>query len=277
MVQAATGTTETNVDPKIKAIFDDTTSTMRFPSVPLVFRALAPYPDYLQMAWQSLKPNVQIVYFEESADELRTFAVQQVAGWGNVPSLSGNTDAVKLAHYTAPKIFLAVAALRSATNGLEPRLMELPQSAKAQIATGLPELRSEPPGAAPPDLENDVTTTLGAAAADALGGLLAAGDSGHQIWNAWKPQIQAANFRQFSRALRHIADDTITALPFRMGIYPHALRHAGMSEQTIDAIRAVLQEQYMSLIAAVGMAAFAATGTLGRETAQQSPFPASVL
>src|SRR5689334_18481013 len=93
---------EAEAEGKIKAIYDDIKDTLRVPTVSPVFRVLATEPDYLQLAWSALKPNVQTAFFEARADDLRRMAVDAASAWGGPPAAGdapGAADAIRVFHY----------------------------------------------------------------------------------------------------------------------------------------------------------------------------------
>jgi hypothetical protein len=58
---------EQDATGKLKTMYDEMKMSLRVPSVPRIFRLLAAeYPDYLQVAWVSLKPNVRTVFFRRT-------------------------------------------------------------------------------------------------------------------------------------------------------------------------------------------------------------------
>lgn len=280
---------EADAEGKVKKIYDDIKITFRVPIVNLVFRVLATHPDYLELAWRALKPNVQTVYFETRADELRARAVEDVASLAS-PSQSATIpeDArpvLQVFHYVNPKLVLAVAALRSATHGLQPKLMELPPDAKRQLATGvpngLPEITMVDPEEAGDELRsvfNDIRSTLGLSVINSDYRALARWPEYlTAAWHAWKPQVGSPGYRELERELRRMADNTVTALPFRMDLHPHTLRHAGLSESEIDAVQSSLRTFSGLLPGLVAAISFFEVGAEGKETALRSPFPARPL
>src|SRR5947208_7304668 len=117
MVQTVAEVPESQAEGKIKSAYDDIKNTLRLPRVPHVFRALATQPDYFALAWSALKPNAQTVYFERRSDALRSLAVDLSGTLGDAPAVTeGALPGLQVQHYAAPKVLLAIAALRSATN-----------------------------------------------------------------------------------------------------------------------------------------------------------------
>jgi Halocarboxylic acid dehydrogenase DehI len=288
MVVAREEVSENEAEGKIKQVFEDIKATLRAPTVDLVFRVLATQPDYLQVAWTALKPNAQTVYFEERSNDIRAAAVHGAAGLGKTVTSPGFTQAagvVRLFHYVDPKLLLAVSALRAATNGSRPRTMELSRDEKRQIAPGLPQ---DAPTATVVDgaeldvrarrlLEDIKTTMRMPAVGDDFRALAQWPDFMEGVWGALRPLVLMPEYRQVQRRLRSVTEEAILGLPYRMDLAPHALRHSGLSEFQIDAVRRLLDQFYKALLATVPAIAYVAIGTEGRHAAMNSPFPPEVL
>lgn len=287
MAQAVAEVPEAGADAKIKGIYDDIKQTFRVPIVNLVFRVLATHPDYLQIAWRNLKPNAQTLYFEERADELRALAASVAAGFGQAPSPAPRDEVapvLRVFHYVNPKLLLAVGALRSATYGLQPKLMELPSDAKRQFSSGIPEGLTEINMVDPdtPDehlaaIFADIKSTLGLSLINSDYRALACWpDYLDSAWAALKPIVARPEYRQLQRDLRARTEEAVAAFPFRMDLYPHALRHSGLSEADIDAVQSTLDRFYRLLPGLVANIAFLTIGVDGNAGAARSPFPVSV-
>jgi hypothetical protein len=284
MVAATMEVPEAEAEGKIKDAYADIKATFRVPIVPALFRSLAVYPDYLLMAWRVLKPNAQTVFFESAADRLRRTAVEAVgqtrAGSAS-PVDADLRGATRVLHYATPKHFLAAAALRAASTGQQPKLTELPRDEKRQISPGIPEgvsLTPPPPeevdARAASSLE-DLAQTLGLARTVSDLKVLARWPAAlAEQGQTWKSVANGPEYRRVLRDVRRVADEAITALPFRMDVYPHALRHAGLSERDIDEIRGLLTAYCQELPALVVGIASVSVGIEGRDRAMESPFPA---
>lgn len=105
------------VSERIKKIYQDVQDTLRVPVVNLIFRSLANYPDYLERAWQRLRPVLRTQAFERAADRLRAEAllepVPDTAGvrWeatGELDRIRAFNDTI---HYVLPKLLLIATAL----------------------------------------------------------------------------------------------------------------------------------------------------------------------
>ena len=102
---------------RIEAIYEEIQETLRVPIVNLIFRSLANYPDYLEGAWQRLRPALGTRSFERAADRLRAEAllepVPDASGvrWeetGEIDRIRAFNDTI---HYVLPKLLLIATAL----------------------------------------------------------------------------------------------------------------------------------------------------------------------
>jgi len=287
MVQEAQEVSEAEAQGNIKDTYEDIKATLRVPYVGSVFRALAVYPDYLLMGWRALKPNAQTLFFERFADDIRARAAEAVSTWESTlwPPREGETKRIiRVLHYAVPKQFLATEALRSATNGQQPMLAQLPPAEKRQIAPGIPQDAEELDLPDPYLLDDraqpvldDMVRTLGLPFADGDYRILAQWpDYLLSAWQVWRPNLESSPYRLLERDLRRLAGEALSTLPFRMEIYPHALRHAGLSEQQLDGVRATLDSFSRALPGLVAHSAFLRIAADGKESARKSPFPPSV-
>ncbi|MBV9281534.1 MAG: hypothetical protein JOZ41_15755 [Chloroflexi bacterium] len=284
MVAATAEVPEAEAEGKIKDVYADIKATLRVPIVPALFRSLAVYPDYLLMAWRVLKPNAQTVFFESAADRVRRTAVEavgQARSGSAAPADDGLRGATRALHYAAPKHFLAATALRAASTGQQPKLTELPQDEKRQISPGIPEgvsLTLPPPAevdAQAAAVLAELAQTLGLERTVSDVAVMAPWPAAlAEQWQTWKSVASGPEYRRVLVAVRRVADEAISALPFRMDVYPHALRHAGLSERDIDEIRGLLTVYCRELPALVVGIASMSVGIEGRDRAMESPFPA---
>lgn len=238
---------ESQAEGKIKATYDDVKETLRLPYVPDLFRSLAVHPNYLQLAWTALKPNAQTIFFERQSDRLRRTAADLTTRFPR-PQFEDQTLApsLKTLWYAAPKEALAAAALRSATGGQQPRLRALGAEDKRRIAPGVPEGAALPARTTNP--ADEQTQALLTEMAQASGGGLqpeyavlgSAPTSAAIAWRALKALAQDVEYRRIQRVISAAVEDAITALPFRMDISTHVLRHGGLTEHEIDAVRDLL-------------------------------------
>lgn len=285
MAQALAEVPEAQAEGKIKSIYDDVKATLRVPFVPSVTRSLAVYPDYLIPAWTVLKPNAQIQFFEQQSDRIRRLAVSEATGLGRPPAPPGDESVatVRTLNYALPRIFLATAALRSATNGEQPRMQTLSLDQKRQMKPGVPAGASV--GATWDEATEERLQTTVQDIIESHGlvqltpefrSLGAQPEYLEMAWAAFKPGIAESQYRRTQWALRQAAEEAVTSFPFRMDINPHALRHAGLSESDLDGVRQILAQFYGQTLAETATVAFLAAGALGANAAE-NPFPAAVL
>ena len=279
---------EAQAEGAVKSIYEDIRRIFRVPLVHPVFRSLATQPDFLQIAWVALKPNLQTVYFERCADALRTLAVEATGALGQGPR-PDNADDVRptlhVLHYANPKVLLAVSALRSAANGEVPRLTELSGDDKRQIATGVPDgavpietIESEAADAQIGAIFDDIQATSDPPVVNMVYRALARWPAYLETsWESIKPMIERQEYRAAQRQLRRQADEAVMALPFRMDISSHVMRHAGLSEQQIDDVRDILNRYYGLLPALTVHVSALVTGVDTAEDAKRSPFPARLM
>jgi hypothetical protein len=273
---------EENAAPSVKRVYDDIKAAFRVPLVNLVFRDLARHPDFLQLAWRQLHPNVQTVYFERQADLLRARAVEVASGLGTAPPLEDEeaSTTLQVFHYVNPKILLAVAALRSAVGGQYPKLEELPAAEKRKVPggvpTGAPEIMMvdasvEGPSSA---LLSEIRAATGVPLVNSDYRALARWpDYLTEAWRCLRAARAEESFVRREREIRLMAERAILILPFRMDVSAHTMRLCGLDEQSIDEVRSILNLYYRALPGLIVSIAFLSIGALGAERARQSPFP----
>jgi hypothetical protein len=273
---------EAEATGKVKATYDDIRDSLRTPNVSLLFRVLAGYPDFLEVAWQQLKPNVITVYFETRADEIRSRAVEGTARLGAPPRPDPPAAAVlRVYHYVYPKLLLAACAMRCSLTGQYPLLLCLPSSQKRQIRTGVPadspQIEEVEPAAAGERVAgvfSDIQATL---SSEFVGGGFSAlaqwPDYLGWAWQSLKPVIASPEYESLRSELRRTAEAALAALPFRIDLSPHVLRLAGLNDSDLDGVRRVLDRFYAYSPGQVANVAFLSIGADGQYGASRSPFP----
>jgi Halocarboxylic acid dehydrogenase DehI len=278
---------EGQAEGKIKSIYDNIKVTLRVPMVNLVFRSLAfSFPEYLEIAWQQLQPNVATSFFEARADDLRQTAVTAMASLETSPKLNGAADAervLRIFHYVNPKLLLAVGALRAAINGQQPKLQELQRDEKRQIATGIPpnagsvtmiDLGQADERIADIFADIQANQHLSLVSSD-FRALACWPDYFESAWGALKLVGQRPEYRRALHDLRRRTEVAVCAFPFRIELNTHTLRNSGLSESDLDGVRAVLNQYFTLLPGLVVNLAFLMVGAVGPEEAIKSPFPAA--
>jgi hypothetical protein len=228
---------------KVKAVYEDIQATFGSQSVGPVFRRLGTIPWFLQLTWRHLKPNATIVYFEASAVGLTRSSIDAArAGISKAAARSVDESVEKVILASADlssRWLLSLAAIRGGFGGQLPKMNLIPADAKRPI---------DPPS---------TKLSIGSTDTSSLFGPLR-----ELGWNdvetpEMTPVVQALNDpsqwpeassmpASFERIgeLQQQAMLSAEALPFRMEMSPSACRQAGLSEDEIEAVRGILDEEW---------------------------------
>jgi hypothetical protein len=272
---------ESQAQGKTKAIYEDIKSVLRAPVVSLFWRSLAVHADFLEVAWTAFKPNAQTAFFERRADELRVFAVESTSSWTSIARPpDAILPAIQVFQYLNPKVLLAVATLRSASTGLQPRLIALTRDEKRQVVPGVPAAAPQlnlPETFADDTVSPDVMSVLGirelGCTPTEVRMLASEPEWFSQEWPALQSLLQSPRFALLAARLRGMADEVVGALPYRIDLGPHVLRHSGLSEADIDAVQDTLSDWYRAAPLLLTLTACLARSGMGAAEAAQSPFP----
>ena len=125
--------TEDRATGKVAAIYEDMRQVLRSTQVNLIYRTLAVHEQYFSAAWDALRPNASIAYFERCADNLRMRMAPPMPP--DVPDVGeeledncglfrpediGAVDGVLDIYNDAnPKNLILAAALKGALNGMK--------------------------------------------------------------------------------------------------------------------------------------------------------------
>jgi hypothetical protein len=108
---------------RIRPIYEDIQQVLRVPFVNFIFRTLANYPDYLESAWQDLRPSLRSRAFEQAADEIRVEGLldrvpnaSEVA-WEGLADLEQIRPFNDTIHYVLPKLLLIATAWHEGLRG----------------------------------------------------------------------------------------------------------------------------------------------------------------
>ncbi len=117
---------------RIAAIYEDIRQVLRSTQVNLIYRTLAVHEDYFCAAWDALRPNASIVYFERCADNLRMRMTPPMPP--DVPDLGEELEdefdyspqdlavidgVLDIYNDANPKNLILAAALKGALNGMK--------------------------------------------------------------------------------------------------------------------------------------------------------------
>jgi hypothetical protein len=117
---------------RIAEIYEDIRQTIRTTQVSFIYRTLAVHERYFAAAWEALRPNASITYFERCADSLRMRMTPPMPE--DVPDFEEELDEeygysedrieeinriLDVYNYSNPKNLILVAALRGALGGMK--------------------------------------------------------------------------------------------------------------------------------------------------------------
>lgn len=120
--------TESDATGKVETLFAGIRSTLGVASVGRLFRRLAVYPWYLELAWRNLEHNASTAYFHRMAKELEDLA----AGGRSPDSDSGGAMRVNAV------MLMTAAALSAGANGQVPKMSLLSPADKQRVQPDIP-------------------------------------------------------------------------------------------------------------------------------------------
>lgn len=145
----------------VKETFDDIKVVLKVPVVNFVFRALAHYPDFLVLAWESVRANLLTVNMEQAAEHLRQINITAqvpVIDWGHYydeATLNHIKKVVYVFRYVNPKLLLMLSSWsESLANRPIRGLTTYPQFIKPGIINGLPDIQLVHIPEAPEQVQN---------------------------------------------------------------------------------------------------------------------------
>ena len=241
---------------------EDVRTALRSPTVPSEVRRLAEAGDYLDVVWPRIRGVAETAGFVGSARYMTDMALDAVedvyepvltrhdllAAGATEEGLRDLAEVIDVFHYTQPQVLLICAALaeamgRESVGGYgKPDLREASEREARHLATTitfadgttppLPEVRDALGLKAAPDLYRAVAafpTYLGAA------------------WEELQHLAAYPDFRRRGRGLYFYARAGARFLPEPLHADEAVLREAGLSDETIEAARSVLDQSLPTL------------------------------
>ncbi len=260
---------EAAAEGKVKSVFDDIRETLQTPTVGSLFRRLAVYPWYLQVAWRNLKPNASTVYFHRVAGELKEYALSAMTG-APAPAFAPKNFGFSVNAFLDldSKMLVAAAALAAGSNGQLPKLHLLAPEDMQIFAPRHP-ISHVDVGEAH---EEQVAAREENPAPDHDAGSWEGESSIVQSASRWSDELSAAwseirgtwsdeTLEQGARVLKRRAEIAVEALPYRMEISSTALRQSGLTEDQIDEVRGLVNAMLEELAGSLcRLAALASAG-----------------
>ncbi|MDC3414392.1 halocarboxylic acid dehydrogenase DehI family protein [Terrihalobacillus insolitus] len=96
---------------RLKVIYQDIKFVLKIPVVNFIFRTLANYPEFLEIAWNQVRPNMLTVNMEEAAKHLR------------YPNISAQVPDLNWNNYDDRKIQQQIEAILTVFNYVNPKLL----------------------------------------------------------------------------------------------------------------------------------------------------------
>lgn len=287
LLQQASEVTEKQADQQVGRVYADIHATLRVPFVNFIFRTLANYPLYLDVAWSHFSPFMRTEPLEQAADDLRTRALLEEVpdtsdlDWGqlgDIDRIRAFTDSIS---YVLPKLLLVATAF---DEGLSRDTMEGPRRptiSSSHIPLGpaagtikVPLLNPKDADGQLHDLFQDLKQTHGHPGVASYYRAL-----GHwpeflqAVWNRTKPLVGTDEYEQRKRELIEQADRILDGIPLPSRKAAEAM---GVSDQQIVDIRSILAVFRFKLIPDLNIDVTLIKAMLdGPDAARSSRFSAS--
>lgn len=235
---------------RIKEVYEDIKATMRVPFVPTSFRAFAAYPEYLELVWAHVKPNVGTAAFEEWAAGIRHHSDAdashrfRVSDHVNILLQRGTPyetihdirDTVEVFHYLDPRLLILLAGLvesqekQAPVGNLDPtprevRRVDVPSFLFVPVRLVRPELAPHRVRR----LLNDIKAAMQMPVVPGLYRALAAWPDYLELaWKEVKPALSTRPYGETCAELREIASRAAYELPSPLRIDDDTLVQAGL-------------------------------------------------
>ena len=248
--------TEDRAAGKVAAIYEDMRQVLRSTQVNLIYRTLAVHEQYFSAAWDALRPNASIAYFERCADNLRMRMAPPMPP--DVPDvgeeLEDNFDytpedinavdgVLDIYNDANPKNLILAAALKGALNGMKIGGVRPGSDADTDaLPTGPPaSMRAE--ALVDPAAADDALGALYQGIREATGGLGSVWRAlGHhpafleRVWPFLKEEMAKAGYRITVTQAQGAAAAAAQEFPFAVDLSRERVAALGHSESEIDVI-----------------------------------------
>ena len=248
--------TESSATGRVAAIYEDMRQVLRSTQVNLIYRTLAVHEDYFCAAWDALRPNASIAYFERCADNLRMRMappmppdvpdvgeeLEDDCGYSpeDIDAVDGVLDIYNDAN---PKNLILVAALKGALNGMKIGGIRPGSEADTDaLPTGPPaSMRAE--SLVDPSAVDDSLGALFQEIREATGGLGSVWRAlGHhpaflgRVWPFLKEEMSKAGYHITVTQAQGAAATAAQEFPFPVDLSRERVAALGLSENEIDVI-----------------------------------------
>ena len=241
---------------RVAAVYEDMRQVLRSTQVNLIYRTLAVHEEYFCAAWEALRPNASIAYFERCADNLRMRMAPpmppDVPDVGeeleddcdyspeDIDAIDGVLDIYNDAN---PKNLILVAALKGALNGMKiGGIRPGSEADTVALPTGPPaSMRAE--SLVDPVGVDDSLGALYQEIREATGGLGSVWRAlGHhpafleRVWPFLKEEMAKAGYLITVTQAQGAAATAAQEFPFAVDLSRRQAAEMGLSESEIDVI-----------------------------------------
>ncbi|MBI3965712.1 MAG: hypothetical protein HY329_08765 [Chloroflexi bacterium] len=233
---------------ELAELYDDIRQTLGTPVVNLIYRMLAAYPPYLDLAWRAIRPSLVTVYAERAFVTIRERAAEPVIALAGLPDPGPHVTAIAASveayNETNPKGLLIATACLRALEG-----HPAPGSGQESEPAGAPRaLRPTPPMTELSDVSAETRALLlGIQDAHGLGGVPSLyrtlawwPDWLAQAWPALTPLITNSALTARRAELLGLTNRLAEQLPYPVDVTRDRLLAAGLTKPEIGEIREVL-------------------------------------
>lgn len=274
---------------RVKEIFDDIKQTLRISLVNYIYRALAVYPEFLDLAWTQIKPNISTYHAERGADEIRAKGRLDVADHVNQLLQLGlsKEDQVEVErvidtfNYVNPKGFLNVTTWRMSLEGSPVGGATVAPSDLRQIPRGIPSgmatLQMVERKKAPHDVAevyDDIVATLRHGGVPSVYRCLGRWPPAVKLaWQIMKPILLSREFHSRADQLHELAVDAVKGFPYTVDVSRERLRRElGYNNDSIIQISSILDTFHALIPNVIVQMVTLKSAIFGKETASESLF-----
>jgi hypothetical protein len=249
-------------DARVRRIYDDTRRTLHLPWIGALFQAYALYPDYLEMAWNELRPALGTPQFAADAAAIGNAADQAVARFytpsyssRDVAAMNLNLPAIRETinafHVGNPKLLLVATALQRAFEegpvgggtGLPPRAKEPGETEEERAErTTVEMVNDDEASEAVKMLYADVKATLGLPLVNSDYRAMALWpDYLTLAWRDIKAHIHTADYETEVRRLSGLAREGVDRFAVPVRATREAAQRAGVPADQLDNLDMILR------------------------------------
>jgi hypothetical protein len=242
---------EADASGRTLEIYQEIKSCLGVPHVNVIFQAWGAYPNFLNLAWQGLRPAVETREFFLRSDRVRGEAYTRTHNYFAVPDLCASiqqvhfstgaqhelTDVVELFHYNNPLLLLITAAQLQAFEDVPAVHRKAEGGAEHPQFEHKPVKVPEDQAPAPiRKIYDDIKRTLGLSVVNTDYQAFARfPDFLNLYWSALKPMVSSPLYGESKHALRESATSLVSDLPNAPQLTVEQMQEAGLGTEEISA------------------------------------------